>query len=228
VQGVCAEEALKLNEGFFLVIKRARPFVTLKLATSLDGKIADGNGKSKWITSEASRARGHMLRASHDAILTGIGTVLADDPELTCRLPGLENDSPLRIVLDTKLRTPVSAKLLPAWIVTAESESNAAAQALEKAGATILTTNPAELGKVLERLAERGITRLLVEAGNEVASTFVTQGMVDRIYWFRATGIIGQGGLAALKESCDIGRFTLQETQRIGPDILEIYDSKTI
>src|SRR5262249_28820748 len=123
--GVCAAEANELNAGFFTRVKLGRPLVSLKLATTLDGRIATRTGDSKRITGEAARRRAHLLRATHDAVLVGTGTALADDPALTCRLPGLADCSPVRVVLDRALRLPDTAKLMatahavPTWVVTA-------------------------------------------------------------------------------------------------------------
>lgn len=124
IAGVCQEEAQKINKGFFLSRTQNRPLVALKIATSLDGKIALSSGKSKWITNTKCRQYGHLLRSQHDAIMVGIGTVLRDDPSLDCRLDGLENHSPIRIVLDSNLKTPLNCKLvetakdIPLWIFT--------------------------------------------------------------------------------------------------------------
>ena len=109
--GLCAEEAAELNAGFLCRVTKGRPLVTLKLATSLDGRIATATGQSRWITGPAARERAHLLRATHDAVLVGTGTALADDPLLTCRLPGLEHRSPVRIALDRTLRLPATLRL---------------------------------------------------------------------------------------------------------------------
>src|SRR5262244_2005899 len=125
--GLCAEEAAEVNAGFLIRVRLGRPLVTLKFATSLDGRIATASGESQWITGLAARERAHALRASHDAIMVGTGTVLADDPQLTCRLPGLNHRSPVRIVIDRNLRIPPSARLiadapqLPTWVLTLRS-----------------------------------------------------------------------------------------------------------
>src|SRR5205807_1599359 len=108
--GLCAAEAAEINAGFFQRVRLGRPLVTLKLATSLDGRIATASGESQWITGAPAREYAHLLRATHDAILVGTDTVLTDDPELTCRLPGLGHRSPVRVVLDRQLRIPLAAK----------------------------------------------------------------------------------------------------------------------
>lgn len=197
---ICEEEAQVLNAGFFSRLARQRPWVTLKLATSLDGCIATASGESKWITGEAARQHAHLLRAQHDAILTGIGTVLADDPLLTCRLPGLENRSPIRIVLDSQGRLPEDSALVRSaretalWVMT----SSPPPSALTQAGVRILTQPGLTPAAVLSVLASEGITRLLVEAGPRVSTSFYESGLVDEVIWYRAPLVIGQGGKQAL------------------------------
>ena len=206
IENVCYEEARKLNEGFFSTIEKNRPFIALKLATSLDGKIATATGESKWITEEESRTKAHQLRAKYDAILTGIGTVLADNPKLDCRIKGLEQNSPMRIVLDSQGRTPPDAAINPAKIIT-ESKN---------------------LSEILEQLAKAGITRLMVEAGRGVATSFLEQNLVDRIYWFRAPLIIGEDGINAASVGivplAQLSRYKLVDLQKLGADILEVYE----
>lgn len=228
-ENICEAQARQLNEGFFSVIQRGRPFVSLKIATSLDGKSATASGESKWITGDAARARGHMLRAEHDAILTGIGTALADDPALTCRLPGREADSPTRILLDGKLRIGEKAKLLPAWIFTSKealAERKTAAAALEKTGSRLFTVElengKLSLKQVLSTLAKEGITRLLVEAGETVSDAFIEENLIDKLYWFRAPVVIAESS----RTLADMPRFTSKAAQRVGSDMLEIYEYK--
>lgn len=208
--GLLEQDALDLNFGFITRILKGRPGVTLKLATSLDARVATATGHSQWITGPESRARGHLLRANHDAILVGIGTALADDPELTCRLDGLEDRSPVRVVLDSALRLPVTSKLAqgaariaPTWVVTRADADPAAAVALEALGVRILRVDADEAGRLpvaaaLTALAGQGITRLLVEGGPTVATSFLKAGLVDRVAWFRAPLLIGEDGLPAV------------------------------
>ena len=138
-------EAVELNAGFLSRITKRRPLVTLKLATTLDGRIATAQGESQWITGAGARARGHMLRAQHDGILVGIETALADDPELTCRLPGLLDRSPVRIVLDSRLRLAADSRLAraagthPLWLITGPENGHAE---LENLGAVIMPAKP--------------------------------------------------------------------------------------
>ena len=235
LEGVLEKEARAQNEGFFSLIERKRPFVTLKLATSLDGKIATGRGESQWITGDASRASAHALRASYDAVLTGMGTILADNPRLTCRLPGREEHSPVRVVLDSELYIAEDAHVLPAWIFTTEAALELQAEkaaALRAGGSGVIAAAMGEGGlslpHVLAQLSERGITRLLVEAGSRLASAFVNENLVDRIYWYRAPLVIGAAGLSALEGSAvpleQLPRLRLHETRRLGEDTLEIVD----
>jgi diaminohydroxyphosphoribosylaminopyrimidine deaminase / 5-amino-6-(5-phosphoribosylamino)uracil reductase len=237
--GACAEEAAELNAGFLLRIKRGRPLISLKLATSLDGRIATHSGDSRWITGEAARRRAHGLRATHDAILVGTGTALADDPELTCRLPGLAKRSPVRVVLDRQWRLPASAKLLttaqdvPTWLITAAAGDPLRRQALEGAGVEIIDVATAPDGRLsvsatLQALGARGITRLLVEGGSALSASLLQQDLVDRIYWFRSASVIGGDGLAAaaslgIERLFDAKLFARIETETLGGDMLESY-----
>jgi diaminohydroxyphosphoribosylaminopyrimidine deaminase / 5-amino-6-(5-phosphoribosylamino)uracil reductase len=235
--GACAAEAGALNAGFFLRVAEGRPLVSLKLATSLDGRIATRTGDSRWITGDAARRRGHLLRATHDAILIGTGTALADDPELTCRLPGLADRSPVRVVLDRTLRLPEAAKILatkgvPTWIVAAAPSDAARKTALERGGAQVIDV-PAVDGRLslkdaLRALGDRGITRLLVEGGSTLAGSLLQQDLVDRIYWFRSATIIGGDGLAAagslaVERLADVKPFERVDAEMLGADVLETY-----
>lgn len=197
--GLLKEPAAFLNAGFLSRIQRGHPLVTLKYASSLDGRIALGNGKSQWITGEAGRAYGHRLRAEYDAILVGSSTVVADDPELTCRLVGLEARSPVRIVLDNHLKIPPNAKILsnkaPTWILTSNASSSAAHQ-LKKTGAEIIQVDSLSNGHLnlkaaLMALGERGLTRLFVEGGARLSASLLKAQLVDRLVWIRSQTILG-------------------------------------
>ena len=207
--GVRREEAEALNAGFILRVREGRPLVTLKLATSLDGRIATRSGASQWITGEPARARSHLLRARHDAIMIGSGTALADDPSLTCRLPGLEGRSPVRVVLDRRLRLAPSSKLastareIPTWLFAAAEVPGRRRDALRSLGVEVQEMPVAEnhqldLHEVLAALAARGITRVLVEGGAALATSLLRAGLVDRLAWFRGPLLIGGDGRAAL------------------------------
>lgn len=239
-RGVLGTEAGALNAGFFLRVREGRPMVTLKLATSMDGRIATSQGESKWITGDAARRMGHRLRASHDAILVGAGTATADNPSLTCRLPGLEDRSPVRVVLDGgRGLSPESvlaqtARDVPVWLITGD-KMRSESERLERAGVDIIRVASAgdgghrpALRDMLETLAERGITRLLVEGGSTVAAGFVGAGLVDRIACFRAGRLIGGDGLAALgplglEALGNAPAFHLVDMCRVGDDLLETW-----
>jgi len=211
VTGCCQDKALELNRGFVLRVREGRPLFTLKLATSLDGRIATGTGDSKWITGEQARARAHLLRARHDAVLVGSGTVLADDPDLRCRLPGMLDRSPVRLVADARLRTPVGARLVrtarevPTWILTSPGADATKSAALAEAGATIIEVAAADEGgsglepvAMARALASGGLTRVLLEGGGSLAASFFAAGLIDRLEWFTAPKIIGGDGMAAV------------------------------
>jgi len=241
--GLLAEEAEAVNLGFLTKIRHNRPMVTLKLATSLDGKIATAGGDSKWITGELARAQGHLLRATHDAILVGSGTVLADDPELTCRLPGLEPRSPIRVIADGRLRTPLKSKLVAGAgqgartvLITIRGHDKKERQPFRDAGVEVLAVICDQDGHphppyVMAALAELGVTRLLVEGGPTVAAAFLKADLVDRIHWFRASGVIGGDGLASVAEIgldrvTHMTRFERMALHAAGADSVEIYRRK--
>ncbi len=214
-EGLCAEEATETNAGYLQRVWTGRPLVTLKLAASLDGRIATASGESRWITGPAARERAHALRASHDAILVGTGTVLADDPELTCRLPGMGGRSPLRVVLDRHLRLPPTAKVFapPCWVLTLADE----APALRARGVEVITV-PDDLAAALQILGGRGLTRVLVEGGGRLAASLLKAGLVDRLVWMRAPMAIGGDGIPSiadlkLQHLADAPRFELMSSE---------------
>ena len=208
--GLGAAEAARDHAGHFRRIRDKRPHVILKLAVSADDKIGAAGHKPVAITGEAAKTRVHLLRAQCDAILVGIGTVLADDPLLTCRLPGMEARSPVRVVLDRRLRIPGASKLVhsaretPLWVMTSDLAEAPAAMKLGAAGAQVMrvaaTANPPglDLPAVLHALSEKGITRLMVEGGARVASSFVAAGLVDEIWLLRGPETVGADGVPAL------------------------------
>ena len=239
--GLCAEEAAELDAGFFCRVTKGRPLVTLKLATSLDGRIATATGQSRWITGPAARERAHLLRATHDAVLVGTGTALADDPLLTCRLPGLEDRSPVRIVLDRSLRLPhtlrlfAGARAMPSWVVTSAAADLARREALEKLAVTVIAVEPdaaggLDLAAILQALGGKGLTRLLVEGGGGLAAALLRAGLVDRLVWLHAPLLIGGDGLPAVAALGLDGldgapRFAPVSTEPVGGDLLETYRS---
>jgi diaminohydroxyphosphoribosylaminopyrimidine deaminase/5-amino-6-(5-phosphoribosylamino)uracil reductase len=233
--GALRDEAADLNRGFLTRIASRRPMVTLKLATSLDGRIATRSGQSKWITGETARARGHRLRATHDAIMIGSGTAIADDPQLNCRLPGLESRSPVRVVMDRRLRLPVESKLVqsaPNRRTVLITRTGHPAAGLERYRAYDVEIVEADgIDAALGALGGLGITRLLVEGGATLAASLLKADRVDRLHWFRAPGIIGGDGLASIDEIGldDISRMTRLERiglESAGGDSAEIYRRK--
>ncbi len=203
-----AEEARRDLAGFLIRITKKRPQVILKLAVSADSKIAAGVGERTAITGPESWARVHLLRAQCDAILVGIGTVIADDPRLDCRLPGLENRSPKPFVLSGNRELPPGSKL-----------------AARKAGVQ-RGTIPAALADI----AGRGINRLLVEGGARTARAFLEQGLVDEFHIFRSQQTIGPQGvdaLAGLALDTALQSFELQDEERLGDDVLSVYEKSS-
>jgi diaminohydroxyphosphoribosylaminopyrimidine deaminase/5-amino-6-(5-phosphoribosylamino)uracil reductase len=237
--GLCAAEAAEINAGFFSRLRRGRPLVTLKLATSLDGRIAIASGESQWITGPPARERAHALRAAHDAIMVGTGTVLADDPQLTCRLPGLGHRSPVRVVIDRHLRIPpttrlaASARDVPTWILTLPSADPGRRQALLDSGITVIDVEPEAdatigLAAALAAVGERGITRLLVEGGGRLAAAFARARLIDRLAWVHAPLLIGNDGFPAmaglgLEALAAAPRFERLSAEIVGDDVLTVF-----
>ncbi|MDZ4735006.1 MAG: bifunctional diaminohydroxyphosphoribosylaminopyrimidine deaminase/5-amino-6-(5-phosphoribosylamino)uracil reductase RibD, partial [Rhodospirillaceae bacterium] len=237
VEGLLEQEAAELNAGFFLRVNEGRPLVTLKVATSLDGKIATASGESQWITGEPSRARVHMMRAENDAILIGAGTALADDPALTCRLPGMAARSPVRILVDAGRRVPDSVQLFQTARTTptilATRADAPGLKPLEALGVEILPLpadgpNHVDLAALLRALGERGLTRVMVEGGGGMGAALLRLGLVDRLAWFRAPLLIGGEGIPAIADLAidrlaDAPGFERTGVETIGTDLLETY-----
>jgi diaminohydroxyphosphoribosylaminopyrimidine deaminase/5-amino-6-(5-phosphoribosylamino)uracil reductase len=237
--GTCTDEAARDHAGHFRRVRDGRPHVILKLAVSLDDKIGTAGGKPVAITGEAARARVHLLRAQCDAVLIGIGTARADDPLLTCRLPGMAKRSPVRVVLDRALRLPGSGKLVhsarevPLWVMTSDTAEAPAAAKLGAAGAQVLRVKALEhgldLADVLRALSEKGITRLMVEGGAQVAASFVKAGLVDEVWLLRGPNEIGADGVAALG-ALPLGTITqsssfrVRASEKLENDTLTIYE----
>jgi diaminohydroxyphosphoribosylaminopyrimidine deaminase/5-amino-6-(5-phosphoribosylamino)uracil reductase len=226
-------------EGFFSHVQRGRPFVTLKIAQSLDSKTATSSGDSKWITGPEARRFGHLLRARHDAILVGAGTALADDPNLTCRITGLESYSPLRVVLDSKLRLSESSNLartahvIPTVVFTTAASDCArlAAQDVQIVRVAHDSRGRPDLGAMLTELSKRNVTRLLVEGGATVHAAFLDLGLADALEIFTAPTVLGgdgHDGIAPLAAATigDASRFTLESVRKIGSDLLESYRAR--
>lgn len=199
-RGVMEEEARQLNEVFLKYIATRFPFVVAKAAVSLDGKIATRSGKSRWITGPEARAYGHRLRDRYDAILVGIGTILADDPALTARLPGRRSRDPVRVVLDSRGRTPPEARVLnqqseASTIIAVTKDAPAERiEALRGAGAEVLVVSEGprvNLLELMKLLGAREITSVLIEGGAGVHGSALEAGIVDKAAWFIAPKIIG-------------------------------------
>ena len=237
--GVEADAAAHLNAGFIKRVSEGRPLVTLKLATTLDGRIATHAGESCWITGEASRRRAHLLRAQADAVMIGVNTALIDDPHLTCRLPGLEVRTPVRVVLDRRLRTALTSNLVagarehPCWIITAERPPAERATAFRDAGVQLIEVGAdadgrPDLTRGLAALGERGLTRVLVEGGSHLAASLFRAGRVDRLAWFRAPLMMGGDGIPGaaafgINRLADAPSFHRLGVEPVGDDVLETY-----
>jgi len=228
--GVGAEEARRDHAGHIRRMRDGRPHVLLKLAMSVDGKAAAAGRKPVAITGDEVRDRVHLLRAESDAIMIGIGTALADDPLLTCRLPGMEKNSPVRVVLDSALRLPLGSRLVggarevPVWAVAGAEASRSSEQALTGRGVNVLRAEgnrrPA-LAAVLKLLAAKGITRLMVEGGPTVAESLIAADLVDELVLFHSAETIGLDGIDAF----DLASLALltqrlkrMETEPVGAD----------
>ncbi|MBV6632745.1 MAG: bifunctional diaminohydroxyphosphoribosylaminopyrimidine deaminase/5-amino-6-(5-phosphoribosylamino)uracil reductase RibD [Alphaproteobacteria bacterium] len=231
VVGVGAEQAGIDLAGFLNRVTANRPLFTWKTATSLDGRIALADGTSKWITEPAARAAGHALRASHDAILIGRGTAMADNPKLDTRLPGLSTRSPVRILLDSQLTTPADSKLgqtakeQPLWIF---HRSGADVGGWQETGAELIAADDLTPAVIAAELAAKGLTRVLIEGGGEVAASFLAADLIDHIEWFRAAKLIGGDGRAGLgsidlEELAAAPRYKRHSVHTLGRDCWERY-----
>jgi diaminohydroxyphosphoribosylaminopyrimidine deaminase/5-amino-6-(5-phosphoribosylamino)uracil reductase len=239
--GIEADVAKRDHAGHIRRMREARPQVMLKLAISADGKAAGGGGKRVAITGDAVRNRVHLLRAHSDAIMIGIGTALADDPILTCRLPGMVKMSPTRVLLDSALRLPTRLRLVqtardtPLWVIAAERASSASEAALRGQGAEVVRAaeknGQLDLAAVLKLLAARGVTRLMVEGGPTLASAFIAADLVDEALLFHSPIRIGDDGLTALDPRA---RTTLDQhlkyisSEQVGPDRQECYERESL
>lgn len=235
IQDVCLDAAWRANLGFFLSRTENRPLFTLKLATDQVGYIPgpDAVGDDKWITSPQARARAQLLRALHDAVLFGIGTVLSDDPAYTCRLAGMEGQSPVRVLLDSNLRLPKTSNLLknldvsPLWVICGTDAKGV--EALQSEGVTVIQAPSARPDPqwVAKSLAERGLTRVLIEAGPQVATAFLDAQLVDEVTWFRAQRTLGGKSVPAFNTNTpELLDFKREAVLNAGPDLLELYTRK--
>jgi len=238
VEDVLNAEARAVISGFAMVQTAGRPLVRLKLASTLDGRIATRTMESQWLTGEAARRAAHAIRGRHDAVLVGVGTVLADDPELTCRIDGFRSAPLVRIVVDSHLRTPLLSKLVnsarqtPLWLLHRDGADPARKQALADAGVALLEVpggaTGVDLPAALRALAKAGLTRILAEGGASLAAALLRGHLVDRLAWFHAPAIIGGDGWPAAQafgvtELSDMPRFTLLAQEQWGDDLLSTF-----
>ncbi|MDE2239940.1 MAG: bifunctional diaminohydroxyphosphoribosylaminopyrimidine deaminase/5-amino-6-(5-phosphoribosylamino)uracil reductase RibD [Rhodospirillales bacterium] len=234
-ENVLKEECEAVIAGFAAVQREQRPLLRLKLATSLDGCIATSGRESQWITGPEARLAVHAMRGRHDAVLTGVGTVLDDNPELTCRIEGFRTVPLIRIVVDSHLRTPLLSKLVrgaaehPLWILHRDGADKLRRRALEDAGAKLFelpgSSAGVDLSAGMQALARAGITRVLAEGGGTLAAGLLRAKLVDRISWFHAPCIIGGDGYSAVQAFGisrleDAPRFALASAKRLGHDML--------
>jgi diaminohydroxyphosphoribosylaminopyrimidine deaminase/5-amino-6-(5-phosphoribosylamino)uracil reductase len=234
--GLKAEEARRVHLGHLTRITQGRPHVTLKLAISSDSKAGLAGRKQAAITGDAARQRVFQMRAASDAILVGIGTILADDPQLTCRLPGMFERSPVRVVLDAQLRVPLSTSVVATvretstWIFASPAASSIAEEFLQQKGCKVFRVDESggqlDVHQVMKMLAEQGITRLMVEGGPTVAASFVSAKLVDDVFLFRGEKSIGTSGIDPLQGmplDALTGSLTLCGTEKLGADTIESF-----
>ena len=237
--GLCEEDARRAHAGHIRRIRDGRPHVTLKLAVSSDGKSGLPGRRPVQISGEAARARVHMMRAMNDAVLIGIGTALADNPLLTCRLPGMQKRSPVRVVLDSKLRLPpehalvAGARETPLWVIAAPDAPAANEKALQEAGVDILRSGKGEGGldlrKALALLGGKGITRLLVEPGPLLAAAFLKAELIDEAVVIRSPAALGADAVGAIEGQSlnaltDSLKFRIAGQGKLGADQLTVYE----
>ncbi len=242
--GVLEERAQRVSLGHVLRVTAGRPLVTLKLAVGADGLVPRGDGGPTWITAETARAHGHLLRARHDAIAVGRGTVEADDPTLTCRLPGMEERSPVRVVLDSRARVSPTSKLLesagtiPLWLFCAEDAPQSARARIGAAGGRIFAVGRdangmLNLTSVLETLGDHGITRLLIEGGPHLAASFLEAGFIDEAMIFQGKEDVGPGGLnpfvnGGLDRLTEHGGLAVCAERNLGSDTMILWKREKV
>lgn len=229
-------EAAQLNTGFFRRVQHGLPYVSMKLATSSDSFMARNDGGGQWLTGEFARQHGHRIRAQHDAILTGIGTVLTDDPLLTVRAPIAPHPGLVRVVADRHLRLPLQSKLVktaeqfPLWALTTPEGIEAAAShatELRERGVKVMALEDMSPEAMARALAAEGITRLLIEAGPKVSAAFLTSGLVDCLHWYRASCTLGNTGAARINAlEGPLTRAVRRDARVLGEDSYERYELK--
>jgi diaminohydroxyphosphoribosylaminopyrimidine deaminase/5-amino-6-(5-phosphoribosylamino)uracil reductase len=237
-EGVLATEAARLNAGFLSRITRGLPAVTLKLATTLDGRIATASGESRWITGAGARRSVHAMRLAHDAVMVGAGTALADDPDLTVRGMGAVAQ-PVRVLLDGRLRHGAESRLgrgagaAPVWVVHGPQAPSPARAAWAAAGARLIEAAEGAEGHLCPRaalgaLAAQGLTRVLCEGGGRLAARLLAEGLVEEVALFSAGRVIGAEGTAAVGPLALPGlaaapRLSLRELRAVGGDVLTLW-----
>jgi diaminohydroxyphosphoribosylaminopyrimidine deaminase/5-amino-6-(5-phosphoribosylamino)uracil reductase len=237
--GIGTEEARHDHAGHIRRMREGRPHVVLKLAVSADGKAGAAGPRPVAITGEAARERVHLMRAQSDAIMIGIGTALADDPLLTCRLPGMAQDSPVRIVLDSALRLPLASRLagsaheVPVWIIAGKQAQRSLEVGLRTVGVEVLRVEGSggrlDLASVLKLIARRGITRLMVEGGPTLAATLLAADLVDEANLFVSSTIVGAGGIDALDAAAAAAfsrRLKEVKSEPVGADRQQFYERR--
>jgi diaminohydroxyphosphoribosylaminopyrimidine deaminase / 5-amino-6-(5-phosphoribosylamino)uracil reductase len=239
--GIGAEEARRDHAGHIRRMRDGRPHVVLKLAVSADSKAGAAGRRPLAITGEAARDRVHLLRAQSDAVMIGIGTALADDPLLTCRLPGMARYSPVRIVLDSALQLPLGSRLalsareVPVWVVSGRQSSPAAEAALRALGVEVMrvpnSDGGLDISAVLKLLAERGVTRLMVEGGPRLAAALLAADRIDEAVLFRSAKVVGAGSIDALDglpltALTDSPRLMSISSEVVGADTCEVFERR--
>ena len=234
-EGLLEDEAKQLVAGFVSRTRFGRPLVTLKLATTLDGRIATRGGESQWITGPEARRMAHALRGRHDAVMVGVGTVMADNPELTCRLPGFRPTQVVRVVADSHLRTPLTYRLprtareAPSWFLTRDGTDPARRRAFADLGATVIDVPGSSAGVDIEAalaaLGAAGLTSVLVEGGGQLAAALMRADLIDRIAWFHAPAVMGGDGWPGVQafgvdKLARMPRFRRDGVTPVGDDML--------
>jgi len=242
-EGILRAEADEVAAGFRLRVLEGRPLITLKLASTLDGRIATRTGESQWITGESARRAAHALRGRHDAVMVGVGTVLADDPELTCRLPGYRRLPVVRVVADSHLRVPLTATLVataqraPTWVLIREGSDRDRRRAFSDIGVRLIevqgSTAGLEICAALHALGTAGLTHVLVEGGAQLAASLLRADLVDRIAWFHAPAVLGGDAWPAVQafgveHLAAMPRFARIGETSLGDDVLSEFVRKDV
>lgn len=235
VENICAKEAMEINRPFFNTITKKRPYIIAKVGSSIDGKIALADGKSKYITSETARDYVHVLRSRADGILVGVNTIISDDPELTCRVEGISKVLP-KIILDTHYRMPENCKIIknagkePVLIFSSRDGKSTKAQVIKTP--TNKHNNFVDINFVLRYLAEKGYERLLVEGGGKVISSFIKENLIDEFHIMYSSKILGNSSISFASEinmtEIKESNYRLSDQRKFGDDVLLIFKNKDL